>query len=448
MAWTITVLVNHPYPQQIQVQPPNLPPSLSLQRIRVDARSIRGRDSINERWTAAEFLFIPQAAGLLKVGPFQIIGQGKRTATAEITRTIRPSAVANPSNRPSLVWEAVPRQLKIGEQGEFTLRIRNKDPRKPIPEVQLYRQKLPLNAILEEFTPSQAERNTGIVLRIRLIPLEGSEVSLSSGYLPYEGYALQVPAVRIPISAAALPAPPPPSALNEPSATSAGTPFPDLPPESLLFKADYNGTIRKARSLWEADKKTEALAFIRRCERENLSGPLLPPLRRKLENALGIAFSPDEAWRPKLLLIPFLISGIALVIIPLILWLLSCYRSRKTPAPSPDSPVNPYFYAKIPYDPPKAGVTSKSLRGYIVSFFCGVVLCGIVLYLSSPLSSNTFSVVREAVTAGLVPDVNAGESAYFAPGEAVKIRLVAGIWVYAETGDGRSGWVRRDSIIF
>jgi hypothetical protein len=47
-----------------------------------------------------------------------------------------------------------------------------------------------------------------------------------------------------------------------------------------------------------------------------------------------------------------------------------------------------------------------------------------------------------------VPDVNGGQSAYFVPGEAVKIRLITGNWVYAETGDGRSGWVRRDSLIF
>jgi hypothetical protein len=448
MAWTLTVLVNHPYPQQIEVRHPNVPPSLSLERIRIDARTVRGRDGINERWTAAEFLFIPQAAGNLTVGPFQIIGQGKRTFTAETTRTIRPSAAANPSNRPSFVWEAVPQRLKIGEQGEFTLRMRNRDPRKPMPEVQLYGEGLPLNAILEEVAPSQAERNRGIALRIRLIPLEGHEVSLNSRYLPYEGYALQVPAVRIPVSAGDI-FPPPPSAAPRPLPTAAETPFPEFSQSvPLLFKADYDSTILKARSLWETGEKTEALALLRRCERESLAGPLFPTFRRKLESALGITFSPDEVWRPKPFLIPLLLLGIALIIIPLILRLLSYRKSQNSITPSQIFSKNLYFHTKISHNPKKNGVTSRTFRGYIVSFFCGVVLCGLVFYLSGPFSPEMFSVVREAVRAGIVPDVNGGQSAYFAPGEAVKIRLVTGNWVYAETGDGRSGWIRRDSIIF
>jgi hypothetical protein len=309
---------------------------------------------------------------------------------------------------------------------------------------------MPLNAILEERAPDQAEKDKGIVLRIRVIPLEGTEVSLVSTYLPYEGYALQVPAVRIPITAeAASPSQAPPSSVDNFSKTGVEMPFPEFPLSvPRIFKADYNNTILKVKSLWESDQKTEALALIRRSERESLAGPLFPEFRRRLESALGIALSPDEAWRPRLLLILLLLLGTTLIIIPVILRLLTYYKSRKIITPSKDTSENLYFHTKNPHNPPKNGVTSKPLRGYIVSFFCGAVLCCAALYLSSPFSSVAFSIVREAVTAGIVPDTNGGQSAYFAPGEAVKIRLVTGSWVYAETGDGRSGWVRRDSIIF
>jgi hypothetical protein len=430
-AWTVLVLVNHPFPQQIQVRQPALPPGLSLERIRIEARTVRGIDGRDERWTAAEFLFIPLNGGTLNLGSFEIIGPGKRSNTSEITRQVRGLPNFGTGSRPVFVWESVPRSLKAGDSVEIALRIRNRDARRPLPGASLFRQEPPLNALFEEQPVSQAEREQGLMLRLRLIPLEGPEIVLKPLRFLHDGNVLEIPALKIPVTDEEASEIQPAPDSEEPE--SGHYPVSPLFPQAdfngfPLFKASCQRSFEDAGALWESGRYTEALAGIRLAERDSLSGPFLIPLRRNMEKALGIAFSPDETWRPGIFITLLFLSGflcIFSVVLPFI------YR---------------YFFSK---PGGKKHVTSYLSRGYKLRLCAGAVLCAVAFLLTIPVfAGRKYAVVSEAAEARKTPDLESAQNARFREGEAVNARFSFNNWVYAETADGRSGWVNRETLIF
>jgi hypothetical protein len=145
------------------------------------------------------------------------------------------------------------------------------------------------------------------LLAFRLIPLEGPFFSFPSFSFPLETQSLQVPALRIPVAPAEGPESVP--SRNEeapvPEILVPGTkPYPPFPPGVSGFS---RRVLEQSRALWEAGQTVEALAEIRRNERDHPAGFTLSAYRRTLEQALGLEGEPAERYSPRVLLVPALV---------------------------------------------------------------------------------------------------------------------------------------------
>jgi hypothetical protein len=191
---------------------------------------------------------------------------------------------------------------------------------------------VPAGVILEPEAPSPAERGEGLLLRLRVIPLNVSVFSLPARTLTRGNAVFEIPALRVPVLAA--PAYPPEAApaggiasneeasgviapndaapdsgaapgsasASDTGAAPAAVPFPPLAlpriplPKSLA--ASCETLYAEAKNLWDRAYCAEALAELRRNERDHAAGPLFGALRREAERSLGLSHTAGEKWRP------------------------------------------------------------------------------------------------------------------------------------------------------
>jgi hypothetical protein len=223
--WTVTILADHPVPAEVRVQPPDLPPSLRLEQIRISPRASGGT-----RRTAVAYDFLVLKETSFTLGPFELSAPGKRGSTLPFTVRAASSGLREPDGGPPpprLFWASpVPRSpavsgilpdaLRIGEAAEIDL-CYEYPPGASLPEearsqtaaAWSYRPALPVNAILEIMpgppqtgSPSAPGRGeSGVLLRLRLIPLEGPSLSLPETRLTLAGASLAVPALELRLAA-------------------------------------------------------------------------------------------------------------------------------------------------------------------------------------------------------------------------------------------------------
>jgi hypothetical protein len=200
-----------------------------------------------------------------------------------------------------------------------------------------------------------------------------------------------------------------------------------------FLRAEYDRRLEEVRFLWENERKAEALAELRKNERDSLAGPFLPPLRREMEQALGLGFTPDEEWRP---------FGI-----PLLLWaILGIVAFSAALALFLFRPL-PGIYRNF--------VTFRHRRGFqtviVVVFIIGLAFIlledSVGNILINRLSSSGTPAVLVQTPAYRVPDLMGAVNAQFAEGQPVTVGDYRLDWCYAETSDGRSGWVKREAVI-
>jgi hypothetical protein len=207
---------------------------------------------------------------------------------------------------------------------------------------------------------------------------------------------------------------------TEDQRTGPPPPFPETPDEPFpLFRKAYEKTLDRARDLWSRACYAEALAELRRGERDLLAGPKLAAPRRMAEQALGLprtAGTADEKWRPRNFFL-------ALIILSFCLLLLT--------------------------------ITKKGVR----SLFVLLLLAGILgLAKTTPETGylrGSSAVLRAGaretslhVAAYRVPDTQGAISARWMEGQPVRLRAAAGRWAYAESPDGDAGWVLLDNLVF
>ncbi|MDR3341424.1 MAG: hypothetical protein LBT14_01315 [Treponema sp.] len=450
--WKVLLLVDHPVPREVTVRAPPLPNTLGLQRVRTEARVVvrqfpKEQEGDEERqavrMTAIEFLFTPHGTGMVRLEPFEIILPGNRVKTEAISVYIQ--GTADPGY-PAFTWGTLPRSLRIGQREELFLRRINWDPRKPLPGTHLLLPVLPEQAILEAQTLTKTDQERGVVLRVAVIPLETTTFTLKAHRFQYEGFTLDVPGISIPV----IPVPPAHGPSPDETSPSPGLestldlpnrealiPFPELFPGIFpLFRLDYERVLYQARNLWNKGQKAEALAELRRNERDSPAGPVLAPFRREAEQRLGLAFTGDEQWRPRSLLLILFLGSLGLL---LVLMAPGIFRYYRDPAH-------------------KKAVTSDLSWGYKGILIILMVILVVALYgLTESMITRGFrgghgsdggSAVLRAAVAYRVPEDGGAVSACFDEGQPVIIRSASGSWAYADSLDGRAGWVLRDTIVF
>ena len=198
--------------------------------------------------------------------------------------------------------------------------------------------------------------------------------------------------------------------------------FPETGPEPFfLFRAGYDRTVAKARDLWDGNQKAEALAELRRGERDLSSGYALAPLRRAAERSLGIDFTGDEKRRPRRISLALVLGGsILLPLIPVIRF----FRSRRGKGP----PLSPWAY--------------RSIFGIVIGIF-GAGIFG----LTGGMGKLSREVVLRSCAAYRVPEIQGAVNIFFTEGQPARVRSMADLWVYVESPDGKAGWVLREKVI-
>ena len=334
---------------------------------------------------------------------------------------------------PLFRWAGPAPSVPAGEKGELVLELVNWDPEKAVPQG-FFKGRAPRNAILEENPP--AETGEGAYrYTIGIIPLEESSVVLEAVSFQAGGYSLNIPG----ITAQVLPGRQPQKSGRE-SAVSAGEPetLPGAFPESRekvfpLFRREYNRIIAGVQTLWEEGRRAEALAEIRKNERDSLAGPSLVPLRREMEQALSLGFTEDEKWRP--LKVPFLFWVILGIFALLAASILLFFR--------PPAAIQ------------KKSVTSRRCGGFKTVIVVVLLICLVLVFLEEGLenfpvgrlSSPANAAVLKRSPAYRVPDLKGAVNARFDEGQPVITGDYTGEWCYAESPDGRSGWVPREAVI-
>jgi len=447
--WSVFILVNHPRPDEVSVDSPDFPSSLALERIRTDTRTILGANSQSERWTRVEFLFIPRRAEALRLEPFEVRIQERLALTDVIS--VRVQGESSNRYEPRFRWLSPPVGLRLGETGEITLELTNWDPARRIPE-DFFSGRAPLNAILEENPPVRTD--AGYRYTILLIPLGGANVKLDAFAFLSDTYTLSVPEISLRV----LPAPqtaatvaafpidenPPDDGLNPDNITMefvAALPFPQEREEVFFpWNGEYRKIIAAVEALWEQNRRADALAEIRKGERDSPVGPSLVALRAEMEEALGLSATENERWRPfGISLFSFVLVCVVLIFAGAFLAALRLHRREK----------NRF------HDDGDKTVTSKRRYGFILVMVCAIFL-GLVFILpegnlgifpaSSSVRSGRIAVLR-TTQSYRVPDYKGAVNGWFSEGQAVTVGDFRGEWCFAETLDGRSGWVERASVI-
>jgi hypothetical protein len=462
--WRVSILVDHPVPDEVTVIPPELPASLSFAQSRKEARFVRTSGEPGTRWTLVEFLFVPHRTGDIVLGPFEALVGGSRVLIPGARTTVTTREGAQVEYHPRLVWDAPPSSIRIGEAAELTLRVLGGDPLKPLRRLPL-RLAVPEDALLEELPLTGEESDQGLALRLRVIPLEGNRISLGPFPLPFETLTLEAPVISLSL-APPRSAPPPPSpqtaveALpveNEGALSGGPLPAPAFPesPEQpfLLFRNSYRKTLGRAREYWGQTRYAEALGELRRGERDFLSGPALVSIRRGAEKLLGLPPTENEKWRPRNFFFALTILSFSLLLLTFALFL----RFRRG-------------------DSRKKGVTSLFFHGYsiVIYVLIGIMGLGIAVLARSPggfpkladfpkpagfgapvqeAAPGNAAVALRSCAAYRVPDIQGAITARWMEGQPVRVRSVSAgsvsdTWAYAESSAGDAGWVNQENLIF
>jgi hypothetical protein len=204
--WTMTILVDHSVPAEVRLQPPALPASLRPERVRILPRTDGG-----VRRTVVEYDFLVLRKSPFTLGPFELNVPGKRGLTLPFAvRAAGPTGSDRDPALPRLFWAASPSGvLRTGEPAEIAL-CYTYPPGGSLPDEARsqsaaswsYRPAPPVNAILEvlpgpPLPGPPAEGETGVLLRLRIIPLGGTALSLPETRLVLAGSPLSVPGLEL-----------------------------------------------------------------------------------------------------------------------------------------------------------------------------------------------------------------------------------------------------------
>jgi len=330
--WTLTLLILHDEPSEVDVLAPHFTGSLLLEQVVKSPRFLNfatGQFSVNnpvsaeaenngasssafERWTAMEYRFVLNNPGTISFDAFTVITPRGQIKTDPFVLNVRRSQDTAESRSYQLAWEGIPSNLKIGENAVFDLRINGWSTTDSAPEAKLFLPPVPPGYILESLPLRPEEKSSGIAIRLRLIPLQVGAFVLERRRFSHGGNNFEMPALRIPVTAR--------MASEAVSSRAAAhtqaqerqaepednlvAPFPSLETakEDNLrlyqkYQAECEDIYRTAKDLWENGYFAGALAALRRNERDHPAGALFAVLRRGAEQLLGFTGTNDEKQR-------------------------------------------------------------------------------------------------------------------------------------------------------
>jgi len=415
--FTLTLLVDYPVPEDVNVIAPPFSGFLTLDRFIKSPRITETRTQ-----TVFEYRLIPKNTGLFVLESFTVVCPGGITEAGPFVLNIRAEGDAYRILVPRISWEEAPRQLATGERALLTLRAN--DWNEPGPPPEFFMPQVPQGVILALAPLTAQERESGIAAKFTLIPVTVGDFRLGARSLQYENFRFEIPALQIRINN---------PASSEPIAHNNGdgiedafeeqARFPELvfsTPKSRRIETIYN----TARDLWNSGFRARALAHLRRHERDHHAGAYLVPIRRQAEENLRIFNGGDEnRLERKLLLVLLSFVIFIVIIIPFI-----CF------------------------------IMVKKFPGGKRVLFCAVIFSALVSFFLFLLADARIALQRKGgrfgVTTGTpvrnTADTDAKELFVFREGQPVMILLKNESWVYvmANDTDGNSGWIPAEAVEF
>ncbi|MDR2516433.1 MAG: SH3 domain-containing protein [Spirochaetaceae bacterium] len=412
LIWTVTITVDHGVPGEVTFRLPVVPPGIALERTRVLPWTGGG----GRRGTRIELDFMPRLPGTAVIPPIELSAPGKRGLTD--TLTVRIEGDENtPSSPPALVWgDPLPAPAQGAPFHVFLFQAAGASPGPEGNAADAFSPLPPPDAILEALPAG--ELPAGAILGLSIIPLKGAVLTLAPFPLTLNGGAALTPSLTLSVSrTAGLTAVEDASSGDVPrlNVEPAGTGVPPWPEGAAArLPGMTRGTARdpamESRRFWEAGHFAEALALLRAEESASLFGPCWRPLRRSLEQGLGLENTVDETWLPRRF---FLAGGVAgiLAVLVLLFW-----GKRKRGAAY------------------RAGV-------FFLFLFAAFCVFGF------SASAGKRRALAQGGAARAAPAPGSSVLFTFSPGERLRVRAAAGGWMYAENAAGRAGWVPAESVI-
>jgi hypothetical protein len=194
--FTLTILLDYPFANEVSVIPPSYEGVLKLDRV---IKYARGRETRTQ--TVVEYTFTPIVSRHFVLESFTIVTPLGRTATGQFVLNIRREGEERMIITPSLAWEsdgslsAVPRQITAGERLTFLLRATDFDSQLPPPE--FFMPEVPQGVILTLSRQTAQERTDGVLIKMTVIPLAPGEFTLPERVLQYENIRFQIPALNV-----------------------------------------------------------------------------------------------------------------------------------------------------------------------------------------------------------------------------------------------------------
>jgi hypothetical protein len=302
--WTLTLLIAHDEPDEVEVMAPYLGDSLFLEQVNKQPRTMNSE----ERWTAMEYRFVLGNPGTIEFEAFTVITPLGQTMTDPFELIVQAPEITNTVQILKLAWEKIPSGLKTGEEAIFVLRYSGPNAMGLLPNAELFLPPAPPGHILEPVRLAANEKPAGIALKLRLIPLEAVPFALARRQVSHNGNVFEIPALRIAITAsenkqkstqatASSKVTAPEMAAAEKNALS----FPSLETaiksHSGLYqkhRAECESIFAQAKDFWEKEQRAYALAALRKNERDHRAGAFFAVIRRETEQVLGLRGTKDE----------------------------------------------------------------------------------------------------------------------------------------------------------
>jgi hypothetical protein len=253
----ITLLINYPVPDAVTVIAPSFPTPLVFDRLVKAPKSSEGQVR-----TAVEYRFIPSSHGLFILDPFTVVVPFQTIKTQPLVLDVSLPNEERSVPIPRITWEGVPSRMTAGDKSVFTLRVSGYGQRK-LPD-DFFTPAVPRGAIIETSPMSTDEKTGAVSVRFSLIPMESGEFRLNARTLYFENIRFEVPGLRIRVNELV-------SAVEKTEETAvSGREHAQFPESDFAaFDKSLESIYNEAKDLWDTGFRAQALAILRRNERDH-----------------------------------------------------------------------------------------------------------------------------------------------------------------------------------
>ena len=188
--FTMTFIIDYPTPDDVLIIEPSFPVSLSIDRIAKFTRIYNAQVR-----TVIEYSFVANNFGLISLGLFTVHTPAGTTEAGPFFFQISAPEPQQRIMTARLSWEGIPNQIAAGDRVTFTLRASEWSSPQPPPA--FFLPEAPQGVILSLQPVTAAERQSGIVMRLLLIPLAPGDFRLPARVLQFENTRFEIPALNI-----------------------------------------------------------------------------------------------------------------------------------------------------------------------------------------------------------------------------------------------------------